>query len=809
MGLLGTLRIDKHLDKCLSAPDVNDPGFSSSIRKLRAEPAATIPKLIEKIPSAEDSVDRRIHQILDQMVDTATLPAFFSGLHSEAHPKVVATTVDVLSKNTGYDPTALLTLFDNSETAKTALLKILRAHKNRVNPVALIRKTGTLQPGERLALFRLLEDCQDEAIVPELVSRVSAKDPNTRLGVVKLLAHFNTPQSRNALLGRLTDKSKTIRFEALEALEKINTKVDIGVLCTLIKDDDYNIQTRAVDAVIKRNDPKTVKYLIDLLKDESEYVRRGAVEVLNGMQYPNAIEDLLGALKDTDWWVRARAADALAQIGGPRVVNAVVKLIRSKDEYVRRAAIEILNSTKSEAALDELIKALDDSDWWVRERAIDALANIGNAKAVPGLINLMKRDTQAAPVVLRGLSTLADSKSVPEVQQMLESEDPNIIIEAMYTLSALVDSVRADDIKTAIKKRAKLSVEEVQEAAAESLERIEKRMSVDISDIFEESVNELSQVIQEPGRAKQSKRKTGQPTPKPKPEPGETLTINNEGEVNIKGLSPGDELSDRYTFVRRIGKGAFSTVLLVEDTVIDEQMILKVLHQKMALEESMIKRFIRELRFARKIQHKNVIRIYDFLQVGSLYAISMEYFPSLSLSADMEAHKPMDFQRAINITADVAAGLEVAHEMGVIHRDIKPGNILVDNKDQVKIVDFGISAAQTGSDTKLTKTGILIGTPRYMAPEQVLGKDLGPRTDIYSLGIIFYEMLSGITAFAGDDNMAVLYQHVHGKIDPVHKVNDKVPLPLSNIVMKMMAVKPEDRFQSMKELEETLRDYEV
>lgn len=802
MGLLGTLRVDKHLEKCLKAESLSEPNARSSVGKLKSEITACIPKLIEIIPMSTEAGVDRIRELLHALVDTTTLPAFFVGLHSEAHPKVTAVFVDVLSNNNGYDPTALLPLFDDNEAAKTALLKILRAHKDRVNPAALIRKTGTLQPGERLALFRLLEDCKDEAIVPELVSRVSAKDPNTRLGVVKLLARFNTPQSRNALLSRLTDKSKTIRFEALEALDKLNFSVDVGVLCTLIKDDDYNIQTRAVDAVIKRNDPKTVSYLIDLLKDESEYVRRGAVEVLNGMQYPNAVEDLLAMLKDSDWWVRARAADALAEIGGPRVVNAVVKLIRSKDEYIRRAAIEILNATKSEAAMDELILALDDSDWWVRERAIDALGKIGNSKAVPGLINLMQRDVKAAPVVLRALTKLADAKAVPDVQKMLSSEDGNVVIEAMYALSEIADHGSADVVSKAVQKRAKDAPEEIRDAAVECVERLDKRMDVDVSDIFEQPVNALSQVIENPDNKRKGSKK-------PVASPQETLTINKDGEVDLKGLNPGDELSDRYTFVRRIGKGAFSTVLLVEDTVIGEQLILKVLHQKMALEEGMIKRFIRELRFARKIQHKNVIRIYDFIRIGALYAISMEYFPSLSLSGDMENKKPMAFARAIKITADIAAGLQVAHDMGIVHRDIKPGNILVDNEDQVKVVDFGISAAQTGSDTKLTKTGILIGTPRYMAPEQVLGKDLDARTDIYSLGIIFYEMLTGITAFAGDDNMAVLYQHVHGKIDPVHKVNAEVPLPLSNIVMKMMAVKPGDRFQSMTELEETLLAYEL
>ena len=790
MRLFNSLRVDTYIDRCLQASSLQEEGFVSSIKKLKQMPGVAVQKLLDKIPGTTKSEILRIRQVLWMLVDTLSLPSFFVGLQFNVHPEVLKSTTAVLVKSTKFDPSALLPLFDDTESSKSAILTILQAHSKRINPVALIQKTGALRPGERLKLFQLLEDVNNPDIVPELVSRITAKDPNTRLGIVKLLGKYDVVQAKTALLGRLTDSSKKIRFEALSSLEKINTNVDIGVLCALIKDDDYNVQNRAVEAIVRRNDPKTVKYLLELFKHEDEYVRRGAVEVLNGIEYPNAVEDLLMTLKDEDWWVRARAADALAKIGGKKVINAVVTLIKSDDEYIRRSAIEILNSTRDESAMDELIKALDDADWWVRERAIDALAGIGNKKANPALLDLMQRDNQAAPVVLRAMVKLGDDNSVTKILKVMKGEDPNVMVEAMHTLTALVNSGNREIIVAAIKKfRSKVSGEEVEEAAKEALEEINRKAQHDTGILTNTGMS---------GTREDSGPKAQQP-----------ITVITKKEIDIKKLKPGDELSERYTFIRRIGKGAFSTVLLVEDTVIGEQLILKVLHQKMASEEAMIKRFIRELRYARKIHHEYVIRIYDFIQIGSLYAISMEYFPSLSISSELEGKKPLDFPRVIKIIADIALGLEAAHKLGIIHRDIKPGNILVDNKDEIKIVDFGISAAQSGGDTKLTKTGILIGTPRYMAPEQVLGKELTPATDIYSLGIIFYEMLAGVTAFAGDDNMAVLYQHVHGDIKPLHEVNENVPLPLSNIVMKMMEVKPEDRYTSMAEVADVLNAYEV
>ncbi len=784
MGFLSKLRSDKHLARCLQAATLEETEASQCLARLKSASDAAVPKIFSRLSSADEAESARLREILKRMVDTTTLPSFFPGLYSEAHPKVQKATVEALSVQDSYDPGLLLKLFDDKAVSKTALLKVLSARKSDLKAIALLRKTNMLQPGERSALFEILEEIADESIVPELVNRITAKDINTRRGIVRLLGRFDIPQARSALLGRLTDDSKQIRFEALEALTKTGADVDLGILCTLVKDKDYSVQNRAIDALVKRNDPATVEHLMDLLKDESEYVRRGAVEVLNGLEYPNAIEDLLEALRDADWWVRARAADALAKIGGPRVIKAVIKLLKSEDEYVRRSAVEILNSTRSEAAINELLEALEDSDWWVRERAIDALANIGNKSAVPALLEMMKKDKQAAPVVLRAMISLGDETNVSDILPMLKSKEPNIVVEAMHALAELVDSNRSELVTRSIKQRSKLAAEEVQDAAVEALNRIEQRLTLDSGEYLDLASSRAGQKPVEEAR---------EVTP----------------EIDIRKLKSGDQITDRYTFIRRIGKGAFSTVLLVKDTVIGEEMILKVLHDKMSVDEAMIKRFVREIQYARKISHPHVIRIYDFFSVGNMYAISMEYFPSLSLSAELKSKKPFDFARAINIAADIASGLHAAHQTGVIHRDIKPGNILVDNSGNVKVVDFGISAAQDSGDTKLTKTGILIGTPRYMAPEQVLGKPLDARTDMYSLGVILYEMLTGETAFAGDDNMAVLYRHVHGDIKPANKVNPEIPLPLNNIVMKMMAVKPENRYKDMVELEEVLRAYKV
>jgi serine/threonine-protein kinase len=277
--------------------------------------------------------------------------------------------------------------------------------------------------------------------------------------------------------------------------------------------------------------------------------------------------------------------------------------------------------------------------------------------------------------------------------------------------------------------------------------------------------------------------------------------------LDITKLKPNDLIDDRYRFLRQIGKGAFGTVLLVEDQVVDEQLVLKFLNPGVAQDEEMLKRFIHELRYSRKITHHNVIRIYDFLSLGGLYAISMEFFDSHPLSDELKDEKPLAFERAMQYGADIATGMSVAHRAGVVHRDLKPANVLINDERLVKVVDFGVAAARASGDTQLTRTGYVIGSPKYMAPEQILGKKVDEKADIYSLGVILYEMLTGFAPYTRGDHMSVMYQHVQGKAKPARELNPDIPAELSALVARCMAVDKNKRFETMEKVREALQPF--
>ena len=279
-----------------------------------------------------------------------------------------------------------------------------------------------------------------------------------------------------------------------------------------------------------------------------------------------------------------------------------------------------------------------------------------------------------------------------------------------------------------------------------------------------------------------------------------------EPAINIEDLKKGDLWIDRYRIDREIGRGAMGRVMLATDEVVEEVVILKFMHPELTAETDSRERFLREVKFSRKISHPNVIRVHDMLFRNNLSAISMEFFESRGLDEYLREKKFFEVGEGLDILLQVANGMAAAHDQEVIHRDLKPSNILMNEAGLVKIVDFGIASAssQSGSEGTLTKSGSIIGTPAYISPERARGKDSDHRSDIYALGIIAYGMFSGKLPYSGEP-MALLYQHIEGNAVPVHEIRKEVGPRVSLLVQKMMAVDINDRLQTMQDVAEAIK----
>jgi serine/threonine-protein kinase len=691
------------------------------------------------------------------------------------------------------------------------LLEAIAAQKSRFGVRELLNAAYTQEPNEKAALFRVIGEIADKQSLPELIGRVQGKDPIARVHIINTLARFNTPEIQTALQGLLKDPNKLIRGATLAALQRMDGPIDIERVCTLLRDPELDVMNRAIDVVIKANHPDTIQYLIEVLKDENENARRAAVEVLNEIGDAKSVKYLLESLKDSDWWVRSRAADALGKIGGPKVIDAVLQLVRDKDEDIRRAAIEILNQTKDERAVDSLIQATRDSDWWVSERAVDALAEIGSKRAVPRLMEMLHSpEAKGTAIVVRALGRLGDSRLVDTFLPLVARPEREIRIEAIQALARVADEARAEQVRNELQAQISSPDQTISRMAAAAVSELDNRIA-GISMLGAGSTALPAATGTSPPAARPPQQPSPAEAAKTQILSDPSLAARGHAEapqrLDIQTLKPGDIIEGRYKYIDRIGRGAFGTVLLMEDTVVDERLILKFLNPSVSQDEEVMKRFVHELRYSRKITHKNVIRIYDFLYIQGNYAISMEYFPSHTLGSEVVNEKPVELKRALQFAIDICVGMTVAHQQGIVHRDLKPANVLINQEGLLKIVDFGVAAAQREGDTQLTKTGYVIGSPKYMAPEQILGKKVDERADIYALGVILYEMVTGVPPYSRGDHMSVMYQHVQGKARVAQDVNPNLPVGLSDLVMRAMAVDKTKRFQTMDELRTALEPF--
>jgi len=266
--------------------------------------------------------------------------------------------------------------------------------------------------------------------------------------------------------------------------------------------------------------------------------------------------------------------------------------------------------------------------------------------------------------------------------------------------------------------------------------------------------------------------------------------------------------NDRYEIHSRLGRGGMADVFLARDRLLDRPVAIKVLFPEYAADPNFVERFRREATAASNLTHPNIVGVYDFGRHGGTYFMVMEYVNGRSLADILRADGTLHPQRAADIASDVAAALGFAHRNGVVHRDVKPANILVSSTGAVKVADFGIARAMNAAtEQDLTQAGAVMGTATYFSPEQAQGGNPDPRSDLYSLGIVMYEMVAGQVPFQGENPVAIAYKQVHDTPPPLSEVAPTVPAGYDAIVAKLLAKAPTARYPSADDLRSDLRRF--
>ena len=271
-------------------------------------------------------------------------------------------------------------------------------------------------------------------------------------------------------------------------------------------------------------------------------------------------------------------------------------------------------------------------------------------------------------------------------------------------------------------------------------------------------------------------------------------------------LTTGSTFADRYQIIEELGKGGMGKVYKVHDTKIKEKIALKLIKPEIAKNKKTIERFSNELRLARKIRHKNICQMFDLGEERGTHFITMEFVPGQDLKGLIRQSGQLAVGTTINIAKQICDGLTEAHKLAVVHRDLKPSNIMIDKEGDVRIMDFGIARSLEAKG--ITGAGVMIGTPEYMSPEQVEGKEVDQRSDIYSLGVILYEMVTGRVPFEGDTPFTIGVKHKSEIPQNPKEINSQIPDDLNNVILRCLEKEKERRYQSAGELHSELENIE-
>ncbi|QDV68291.1 Serine/threonine-protein kinase PrkC [Rosistilla carotiformis] len=283
---------------------------------------------------------------------------------------------------------------------------------------------------------------------------------------------------------------------------------------------------------------------------------------------------------------------------------------------------------------------------------------------------------------------------------------------------------------------------------------------------------------------------------------GDALTAHDIGN-DLTGCQLGD-----LQILRRLGRGGMADVYLAKQVSLERQVAVKILRASLANDNSYVERFRREARAAAKLSHPNIVQVYDVGRSDGRYFISQEFVDGRNLREQIDREGPLSLQRALDVMVGVAAALDAASEQGITHRDIKPENIMLSNKGDVKVADFGLARiANPGFQSDLTQVGLTLGTPLYMSPEQVQGKPVDVRSDLYSLGVTMFHVMTGRPPFEGETPLAIAVRHLH-EVPPrisALRMDDHIPPWIEEVVARLMAKAPKARFDTPARLVEYLQ----
>jgi serine/threonine-protein kinase len=793
MVVLGSIRYKRTLKQFLDCDDLKSAKAVALVGKLRQSSRDSLDYLIQMIPSTSGAHSAILKKICVENVEGSTEELFLRGLDSDI-TDIRVTTATILSKTAQVDPNKLFKKLHESEVSNTEIIEILAFQREQLKPEQIITNALKLDGAYAEQLLKLAPASK----VPIDLNALHLKPTAITSSAIKimLLRYFSQVEQEavaQKIAMFLTDKHKTVVFEALKALKNLSVKFDASMLLPYVQSMSEVEREMAIDVLCAQADTELVPKLAPWTCGKSDETREVLIKLFLKHVTPEGLETFLILLDQQEWWGQEQALKCLQKFGNDMLYKAARGLTKHDNEFIREQSQRFAAQSGDPSDTQQLWKDAQNENWQLRESAIVAIGNSKQRESIGVLKEVVEKWPESATAVLKAASNLGFSKGLEIAFACLRMPEALVQREAIESIGKLVSERHARIVRDKLMEKVPQLQPTVRDTAGEVVNRMTETYKLPPIDVDQEAYFDTRLIkIEETQSIDQHTSQSAVAGAEP--------PIH-----NIEEFKKGDLWLDRYRIDKEIGRGAMGRVMLAMDEMVGEPLILKYMHPELTAEEGSRERFLREVRYSRKVTHPNVIRIHDMLSKDNLSAISMEFFESRGIDEYLEERKYFTPGDTLDILLQVANGMGAAHKQDVIHRDLKPSNILMDTEGLVKVVDFGIASASSNVDSTLTKSGAIIGTPAYLSPERAKGREADHRSDIYALGIIAYYMLTGQMPYTGEP-MSLLFQHLEGKAVPVDEVKEEVGPQINFLVQKMMAVELEDRFQTMEEVAELIKE---
>ncbi|MBT3205234.1 MAG: protein kinase [Gammaproteobacteria bacterium] len=805
--MFGNLFFNRTLKQFIACKDLESSSGKALIEKIRSSAKDSLEKILEIIPQTKKPHSDILKEICRNEMNSGAEDRFLDNLQND-ETNIRTATKNILGQSQQLNPGKLFKrLHESDDTSTTEIIDILDLQQQNLQPELFVKNALKMGKGYSDRLFAIAQANAERTNMSALsIDIKSLENPNIKIMLIRFLGAVNQPEAANMIFQFLSDKSKIIVIEALKKLKHMSVDYDPSPIARFIPDLREEDVATAFDILQAKSTAQTLPALTGLMTGKNEEFRNKATQVVIQHVDAQSLERFLFSLEKHEWWGKEQAINSLLDQGDKNLFSAAAGLVKHPNEFIRNSAEQLsASAATSSGDISGLSHSLFHDDWQVRERTIEKIGSSGNKSALELLSQVVDSKPESSIAVLKAVRKLGFSKGLEITSKCLQKKEAAIQREALMTTSKIVNQRHADNIRNAIVKMVPNLQATVRDTALEAINEITVKFNLPRLNLDEDNLFETRLIKIEKNRDKLVQQTQQSPAVTEETQAIEVEKTELVSFQHIEELKPGDYWLDRYRIDKEIGRGAMGRVMLVDDETVGERLILKFMHPELTADVKSRERFLRELKYARKISHKNVIRIHDFLVKDGISAISMEYFISEGLDHLIKKRLLKTPEQSLDILYQVSDGMWAAHEQDVIHRDLKPSNILVDENNYAKVVDFGIASATSENDVTLTKTGMIIGTPAYLSPERAKGLEADHRSDIYALGIIAYNMFNGGLPYKGEP-ISLLFQHIEGKATPLHRLDKGVSTGVSLLVQNMMAVDIEKRYQTMKDVRDAIKE---